>query len=115
MTPTQQHYRWRPDVREVVLDLERRFTDLECVTYVDHPWPGWDGQSFDVWDDAQTWTPARLRQLERARHYVMERVGRPFIRHTILRHELWTSFGGASYWAPDDHSGRLLHLHVTYW
>lgn len=115
MTPTQQHKRWRPDVQEVVNDLERRFQGLECITYIDHPWPGWDGQSFDVWQDAETWTPAGLHRLQLVRDWAMERPGRPFIRHTILTHELWTSFGGLSRWVPDDHSGKERHLHITYW
>jgi hypothetical protein len=41
--------------------------------------------------------------------------GPPIIRHTILEHDLWTSFGGFSTWTADDHSGALRHLHVTYW
>jgi hypothetical protein len=115
MTPAQQHRNWRSDVAVVVRDLERRFPNLECITYVDHPWPGWDGRSFDVWRRASTWTPATLKELRVAKRWCMNRPGGPFIRHTILRHRLWTSFGGASYWAPNDHSGRTRHLHVTYW
>lgn len=115
MTPSQQHKRWRPDVRKIVNEIEARFPGLECITYVDHPWPGWDGRSFDVWDDAQTWDPAGIARLREVRSYCMRRPFLPSIRHTILRHELWTSFGGSSYWAPNDHSGRLQHLHVTYW
>jgi hypothetical protein len=41
--------------------------------------------------------------------------GEPHLRHTIWRHQLWTSWGGYSYWARDDHAGDLRHLHVTYW
>jgi hypothetical protein len=41
--------------------------------------------------------------------------GAPYLRHTIYEHQLWTSFGGYSYWAPDDHSGWLRHVHLTYW
>src|SRR5215203_5579297 len=113
MTPAQQHYRWRADVERVVNALQREFPDLECVTYIDHPWPGWDGRSFDVWDDAQTITPASKKQLRRARRFLMTLDWGPWIRHTILLHALWTSFGGYSYWAPSDHSGNWRHLHVT--
>ena len=115
MTPAQQHRRWRSDVRRRVLQVEERWPDIEGVTYVDHPWPGWDGRSVDFWDDAQSWEPARLLQLENVRAFLMNRQGGPQIRHTILRHQLWTSFGGLSWWRSDDHSGDLLHLHVTYW
>jgi hypothetical protein len=41
--------------------------------------------------------------------------GKPFLRHTIFEHQLWTSFGGYSYWAANDHSGWLRHVHLTYW
>lgn len=102
-------------MRRVVSALEYEFPDLECCTYVDHPWPGWDGRSFDVWDDAETWTPARARQLRRARSYLMRLPWGPRIRHTILEHALWTSWAGYSRWDSDDHSGRKRHLHVTYW
>jgi hypothetical protein len=115
VTPSQQHYNWRPDVERVVRRLRAAYPGLECVTYVDHPWPGWDGRSFDVWADAQTWTPAPLARLKSARHFLMNLPGEPYIRHTILAHNLWTSFGGWSQWAPDDHSGRWRHLHVTYY
>ena len=115
MTVHQQHRRWRPDVAEIVRDIERRWPNLECITYVDHPWPGWDGRSFDVWDKAATWRPADLHTLRSVSRYLFERPGGPFIRHTILRHRLWTSFGGRSWWTPDDHSGSRRHLHVTYW
>jgi hypothetical protein len=115
MTPSQQHRRWDRDVQRVVNRLEHRFPDLECITYVDHPWPGWDGRSFDVWDRASTWNPARLSQLRRVRHWCMQLDGLPNIRHTILAHALWTSWAGYSVWQSNDHSGRWQHLHVTYW
>jgi hypothetical protein len=102
-------------VREVVRKVERRWPELECITYKNHPWPGWDGQSFDLWDDSETWNNAPYRKLEQVRLYLMSLPGEPHIRHTILGHQLWTSFGGYSYWAPDDHSGKPRHLHVTYW
>lgn len=115
MTPAQQHRDWRPDVRAIVLDVEHKWDGIEGITYVDHPWPGWDNRSVDFWDDASRWLPAGLETLRHIRAYLMDRRGPPFIRHTILRHTLWTSFGGYSEWVPDDHSGRYRHLHVTYW
>lgn len=115
MTPTQQHRNWRPDVERVVDYVEERWPQVECVTYIDHPWPGWDGQSFDVWDDAETWEPANRELLGKIRTNLMRLGWGPGIRHTILGHTLWTSFGGYSRWVPDDHSGDVRHLHVTYW
>jgi hypothetical protein len=115
MTVLQQHKRWRPDVQRVVNHLERKFPGLECITYIDHPWPGWDGRSFDVWAEASTWSPAGLKTLHSARRFLMNLPGEPFIRHTILGHTLWTSFGGFSRWPAMDHSGKKRHLHVTYW
>jgi hypothetical protein len=115
VTPSQQHRRWRSDVRALVLWVHKHYPDLECITYVDHPWPGWDGRSFDVWDDAETWTPARRGQLLAVRADLFTRPWGPKIRHTILGHNLWTSFGGWSRWEPDDHSGVRRHLHMTYW
>lgn len=115
MTPGQQHKNWRPDVQRNVNRVENHFPGLECITYVDHPWPGWDGRSFDVWDDAETWTAAPLDRLRRVRHFLMTLGEGPAIRHTILTHTLWTSFGGYSVWEPNDHSRRWRHLHVTYW
>jgi hypothetical protein len=115
MTVVQQHRNWRADVERVVRDLEASFPGLECITYIDHPWPGWDGRSFDVWADARSWSPASLERLKAVRHYLMTLSYGPRIRHTILAHQLWTSFGGRSRWEPDDHSGTRRHLHVTYW
>lgn len=114
MTPSQQHKRWRNDVQRVVNRLEAHFPGLECVTYIDHPWPGWDGQSFDVWAHAATWTPASLDRLRSCRRWCMNLDWGPAIRHTILTHALWTRWGGYSVWVPNDHSGRWRHLHVTY-
>jgi hypothetical protein len=115
VTPAQQHRNWRSDVAGVVAALEHRYPRLECITYVDHPYPGWDGRSFDVWRDAQTWTPAHGKELHTCKRWLMGLPWGPYIRHTILGHVLWTSFGGRSVWVPDDHSREDRHLHVTYW
>lgn len=98
-----------------MLDVEARWPHVEGVTYKDHPWPGWDGRSVDFWSDADQWIPAPIHDLREIRAYLMRRREGPGIRHTILRHRLWTSWAGYSVWASDDHSGRSLHLHVTYW
>lgn len=47
--------------------------------------------------------------------FLMDLPGRPFLRHTIYQHQLWTSWGGISTWTRDDHSGALRHVHSTYW
>lgn len=49
------------------------------------------------------------------RRFLRNLPGQPMIRHTILDHQLWTSWGGYSWWRADDHTGALRHLHVTYW
>lgn len=109
------HYRWRPDVARIVRDIEANWPYVRCNTYVDHPFPGWDGRSIDVWE-----RPGRGHALDREtgaalRDYLFYLQWGPLMRHYIWRHTLWTSFGGRSRWGPDDHVGWLRHLHVTYW
>ena len=109
------HRNWRPDVQRNVQRVLKRFPQLSANTYKDHPWPGWDGVSVDFWDKAgcgiaAPWTPLYL-----SRTFLFDMPDGPNLRHTILGHTLWTSFGGFSYWSPDDHSGKERHLHVTYW
>lgn len=110
-----QHREWRGDVGSVVAYIEAHFPEAECVTYLGHPWPGWDGRSFDVWADASTWRPLNRFTLYRIRRRLMRLQWGPYIRHTILGHTLWTSYGGYSRWQADDHRGKKRHLHVTYW
>ena len=109
------HFTWRPDVKEIVQLVLRRFPRVTANTYVDHPWPGWDGQSVDFWGPRGRGDAIGLEDGREIRKLLMNLPGKPDIRHTIYRHRLWTSFGGSSYWRPEDHSKRLRHLHVTYW
>lgn len=109
------HYDWRPDVEQVVNHLHKLYGPLNIYTYVDHPWPGWDGRSFDVWGKGGLLDPLSREVGRQIRDHLMHLPWGPFIRHTIWRHSLWTSFGGYSEWTANDHSGVYRHLHVTYW
>ena len=69
----------------------------------------------DFWGAGGRGDPLGQQTGEEIRRFLMGLPRGPAIRHTILGHELWTSWGGYSDWNADDHSGRLRHLHVTYW
>lgn len=100
---------------DVVARLERRFPRTKCNTYVDHPWPGWDGQSVDVWNwRGRGWAITHWTGLQVFR-WLFDDPDPPFIRHIIYEHRLWTSFGGWSRWEPADHDDELRHVHVTFW
>lgn len=109
------HYQWRPDVLRVVKKIQSRWPGVRVNTYHNHPWPGWDGRSIDVWGVGGRGHAIPLQTGYAIRDYLMELPGTPYIRHTIYGHALWTSWGGYSHWGPDDHSHDLRHLHVTYW
>lgn len=108
------HYRWRFDVQLVVDKIHRRFPNVLCNTYVDHPWEGWDHLSIDVWGVGGRGWRIRKETGYEVRRFVMKLPGKPLIRHTIYEHALWTRWGGYSFWAPDDHSDEWRHFHVTY-
>jgi hypothetical protein len=108
-------YTWRSDVDLVVHEVLRRWPQVSANTYVGHPFPGWSRVSIDFWGKG-----GRGEQLPRLvgaqiLDYLWERRNPPHIRHTIFEHTLTTSWGGEEYWTPDDHSGNLRHVHVTYW
>jgi len=109
------HHNWHPAVRAQVDLVLAVFRHVTANTYTDHPWPGWDGFSVDFWGPRGRGDALDLPTARKIRRFLMKQPGAPFIRHTILRHSLWTSFGGRQHWPSNDHSGRLLHLHVTYW
>ena len=109
------HYRWRPDVRRVVSRVEAHFPGVKCNTYVDHPFPGWDSVSVDAWGAGGRGDPLRPDQARRVRRFFLHLAGAPGVRHWILEHTLWTSWGGVSYWRPNDHDNALRHFHITYW
>ena len=108
-------YNWRRDVRQVVAKIKANFPLVTCNTYVCHPWCGWGPVSVDVWGSNGRGHAIPYPVGLNVRQFVMELPGEPYIRHTIFEHALWTSFGGLSYWAANDHSGGLRHVHITYW
>jgi hypothetical protein len=108
-------YGWRPDVARVVRRLEAEFPRVRANTYEDHPWESWDRVSVDFWGLGGRGDPLGIRMGERLRSSLWQLSGLPPVRHTIWRHQLWTSWGGVSYWRAFDHDGRLRHLHVTFW
>lgn len=108
-------HRWVPAVRSQVQLVLSSHPLLTANTYICHPWCGWGRFSVDFWGPGGRGDPAPFDTLESSRRLLLRQPGYPFIRHTILEHQLWTSFNGESYWSADDHSGGLRHLHVTYW
>lgn len=115
MACATKHYNWRADIGRLVHRTLNRFPELSANTYIDHPWPGWDHLSVDFWSVGGCGYPIRGDAPNRARAFLFRQPGLPNIRHCILDHDLWTSYGGYSYWRPNDHTGRERHLHVTYW
>jgi hypothetical protein len=106
---------WTPAIRSNVQLVLRRWPSVTANSYVCHPWCGWSRYSVDFWDSGGRGDALEGQRAEDIRRFLMNLDGAPFIRHTILDHSLWTSWGGYSHWSRDDHSGRLRHLHVTYW
>jgi hypothetical protein len=108
-------WRWRRDVRAVVAELSREFPAARPNTYVGHPWVGWGRVSVDFWGPGGRGDPIQQDLGWQLLHYAFRMPGKPNLRHTIFLHQLWTSYGGYSFWRPDDHSGALRHVHLTYW
>jgi hypothetical protein len=109
------HYHWRADVSAIVQEVLARYPHVSANTYVGHPWEGWSHVSVDFWGEEGRGWPISMRTALNIRKFLMNLNHGPKIRHTILGHTLWTSFGGTSWWAKNDHSGDERHLHVTYW
>jgi hypothetical protein len=108
-------WRWRPDVRAVVADLSARYPQARANTYIGHPWRGWGRVSVDWWGPGGRGDPIAAEIGWQLLEDAFRLPGAPHLRHTIYVHQLWTSFGGFSWWSKDDHSGRLRHVHLTYW
>jgi hypothetical protein len=108
-------YKWAPEVERVVHRALIRIPSITANTYVCHPWCGWGRWSVDFWGALGRGHAIRQADAEDTLQYLFNLPGHPFIRHYIFEHSLWTSFGGESYWTPNDHSGELKHLHITYW
>jgi len=102
-------------VDRLVIRALAAFPHLSANTYEGHPWPGWDHLSVDFWDKRGRGWPLSREDGFKLRRWIRRNSLTPPMRHDIYLHELWTSFGGESHWAPDDHSGRLRHYHVTFW
>lgn len=109
------HWNWRPDVERIVQQVLSREPRLTANTYIDHPFPGWDNVSVDFWGNEGRGYPAPEEPCRRTIRYLMNLPGEPHIRHLIFEHRWWTSWSGWNVWSPNDHDGRLQHLHVTYW
>lgn len=108
------HHRWRGDVRAFVDELESRVPGVRCNTYVNHPFPGWDDRSVDVWwrrGRGDPLPPDIARRSLRAMHRIRPK---PPIRHWILEHQWFTDWAGMLVWSSNDHSGRERHLHITF-
>lgn len=108
-------WRWRGDVRRVVAHLESQFPALRANTYVCHPWCGWGRVSVDLWGRGGRGDPIPRDTGFLALREAFTLPWGPSLRHTIYLHQLWTDFGGYSWWRSDDHSGKLRHVHLTYW
>jgi hypothetical protein len=108
-------WRYRPDVALIVHKVENIWPHVRANTYVCHPWCGWADVSVDFWGNEGRGDALPAQLGPKIRAYLMQLPGLPVIRHTIWEHQLWTSWGGTSFWSRDDHSGNLRHLHVTYW
>lgn len=108
-------YQWDPAIEDIIHRVLRRWPNVTANTYVCHPWCGWSRFSVDFWGAGGRGSRIPKKAGREIRHYLMNLPGKPYIRHTIFRHALWTSWGGYSTWRADDHSGTLRHLHVTYY
>jgi hypothetical protein len=108
-------WRWRPDVRREVARLLSRHSGATANTYIAHPWVGWSRVSVDFWGPGGRGDPIAYDLGERLLLDAFHHYQAPPLRHYIYVHQLWTSFGGYSYWSADDHSGALRHVHLTYW
>lgn len=108
------HYSWRPDVGGVVAELRRAFPGVTVNTYVDHPYPGWDGRSLDVWGSGGRGDPLSVGTGLRVLAWLFNKRGAPHIRHWIFMHTIWLASSGATAWPSDDHDSSLRHVHVTY-
>lgn len=106
---------WRPEVRRRVQQVLDKWPHVTANTYVCHPWCGWARVSVDFWGAGGRGDPLPSTVGPDIRRFLMNQPRPPLIRHTIWEHQLWTSWGGYSFWTRDDHDGSLRHLHVTYY
>jgi hypothetical protein len=111
--PTRHN--WVEPVERTIQRTLTKFPTLRANTYVDHPWPGWGRHSVDYWGLGGRGHAMPPHLSWPTANFLLAMPGRPLIRHLIVELSLWTSWGGWSGWTAPDHSGRLRHVHVTYW
>jgi hypothetical protein len=109
------HYHWTPPVRRVVQRTLRSFPRLSANTYRGHPFPGWGPYSIDFWGLGGRGDPISSDLAWSSADFLLNLEVSPKIRHIIVEHSIWTSWGGWSEWRPDDHDGAERHTHITYW
>lgn len=109
------HWNVRPDVLEAILRALRGLDGITWNTYRDHPWAGFDDRSVDFWGVGGRGFPIAREKGRLLVARLMRDPEPPFIRHLIYRRRLWTAWGGWQRWRSGDHSGRLRHVHVTFW
>jgi hypothetical protein len=107
-------FTWTPEISAIVQRVLRRWPHVSANSYVCHPWCGWSRWSVDFWGDAGRGDALPEETGYEIRRFLMDLQGKPLIRHTIFKRQLWTRWGGYSLWTRHDHEGRLRHLHVTY-
>lgn len=108
------HWRVRSDIRRLA-DRVIAQEGGTWNTYEGHPWVGWDRYSVDFWGPGGRGDPLGINVGYRILRAVHAARLRTALRHTIYLHELWTDFGGTSTWESDDHSGKLRHVHATWY
>lgn len=108
-------HNWTPAISTTVQSVLTRWPGVTANSYVCHPWCGWSRYSVDFWGRGGRGDPIGHDTAMEIWHFLFNLNRGPSIRHAIHRHWLWTDWGGYSTWTRDDHSGRLQHLHVTYW
>lgn len=109
------HYNWRLDVEKLVHSYLRKYPNITANTYKDHPFPGWDERSVDFWGPGGRGDPIGKQV---GRRVFADLVGGDpgmSLRHSIYLHRWWTEWAGWLSWNANDHSGKLRHVHATFY
>lgn len=110
----QTHYGFDADVVRAIKRARSAGFALHAATYVNHPWPGWDGRSVDFWAGAGLGVPLDQKTGWRLFAFLLNDPKPPLVRHMIFRYTLWTPWAGYQSWEAEDHAGNMQHLHVTF-